>query len=40
MQLAEEYARIVAIDLCRDYEMVTCPRATPEDLKETARQIE
>ncbi|MFF0081837.1 mycofactocin-coupled SDR family oxidoreductase [Streptomyces canus] len=40
VRLAEEGADIVAIDLCRDYETVNYPMATPEDLKETARLVE
>lgn len=40
VRLAEEGADIVAIDLCRDYETVNYPMATPEDLKETVRLVE
>src|SRR5213595_2046884 len=40
VRLAEEGADIVAIDLCRDYETVNYPMATPEDLKETERLVE
>jgi SDR family mycofactocin-dependent oxidoreductase len=40
VRLAEEGADIVAIDMCRDYETVDYPMATPDDLKETARLVE
>jgi SDR family mycofactocin-dependent oxidoreductase len=40
VRLAEEGADIIAVDLCRDYETVGYPMATPEDLKETVRLVE
>jgi SDR family mycofactocin-dependent oxidoreductase len=40
VRLAEEGADIIAVDICRDYETVGYPMATPDDLKETVRQIE
>jgi len=40
VRLAEEGADIIAVDICRDYETVLYPMATPEDLKETARLVE
>jgi SDR family mycofactocin-dependent oxidoreductase len=39
-RLAEEGADIIAVDICRDVETVPYRGATPEDLKETASQIE
>jgi hypothetical protein len=32
----EEGADIIAVDLCRDFETIGYPMATPDDLKETA----
>lgn len=40
VRLAEEGADIIAVDLCRDFETVGYPMATPEDLKETVRLVE
>jgi (+)-trans-carveol dehydrogenase len=40
VRLAEEGADIVAIDICRQIESVAYPMSTPEDLKETVRQVE
>jgi NAD(P)-dependent dehydrogenase (short-subunit alcohol dehydrogenase family) len=40
VRLAEEGADIIAVDLCRDFETVGYPMATPDDLKETARLVE
>jgi len=40
VRLAEEGADIIAVDLCRDFETVNYPMATPDDLKETARLVE
>jgi (+)-trans-carveol dehydrogenase len=40
VRLAEEGADIIAIDVCRQYQSVPYPMSTPEDLQETARQIE
>ncbi|MET9090012.1 SDR family mycofactocin-dependent oxidoreductase, partial [Streptomyces sp. NPDC004237] len=37
VRLAEEGADIIAVDICRDFETVRYPMATPEDLKETVR---
>ncbi|KOU56992.1 3-ketoacyl-ACP reductase [Streptomyces sp. MMG1533] len=39
LRLAEEGADIIAVDVCRDFETVGYPMATPEDLKETARLV-
>jgi NAD(P)-dependent dehydrogenase (short-subunit alcohol dehydrogenase family) len=35
VRLAEEGADIIAVDLCRDFETIGYPMATPDDLKET-----
>jgi SDR family mycofactocin-dependent oxidoreductase len=40
VRLAEEGADIVAVDICAQVENVLVPGATPEDLEETARQVE
>ena len=40
IRLAEEGADIIAVDSCRDYETVSYPMATPEDLAETVRSVE
>ncbi|MCT9083290.1 mycofactocin-coupled SDR family oxidoreductase [Streptomyces fulvoviolaceus] len=40
VRLAEEGADIIAVDVCRDFETVGYPMATPEDLKETAHLVE
>jgi (+)-trans-carveol dehydrogenase len=40
VRLAEEGADIIAVDLCADLPNVPYPLATPDDLAETARQVE
>jgi SDR family mycofactocin-dependent oxidoreductase len=40
VRLAEEGADIIAVDICRQVETVPYPTATPEDLRETVRQVE
>jgi (+)-trans-carveol dehydrogenase len=40
VRLAQEGADIVAIDLCAQVDSVAYPMATPEDLEETAAQVE
>jgi SDR family mycofactocin-dependent oxidoreductase len=40
LRLAQEGADVIAFDVCRQLGTVHYPLATPEDLKETARQIE
>jgi SDR family mycofactocin-dependent oxidoreductase len=40
VRLAEEGADIIAVDICKDFETVGYPMATPDDLKETARLVE
>jgi SDR family mycofactocin-dependent oxidoreductase len=40
LRLAEEGADIIALDICRDYETVAYPLATPEDLSETVAAVE
>ena len=40
VRLAQEGADIIALDLCAQLETVAYPMATPEDLAETARQVE
>ena len=40
VRLAEEGANIIAVDICRDYDTVGYPMATPDDLKETVRLVE
>src|SRR4051794_13043462 len=40
LRLAEEGADIIAIDICRDYDTVAYPLATPEDLRETVAAVE
>ncbi|MEU6261341.1 mycofactocin-coupled SDR family oxidoreductase [Streptomyces sp. NPDC047043] len=40
VRLAEEGADIIAVDICRDFETVGYPMATPQDLKETVRLVE
>jgi SDR family mycofactocin-dependent oxidoreductase len=40
IRLAEEGADIIAVDLCRQIATVGYPMSTPEDLAETARQVE
>jgi SDR family mycofactocin-dependent oxidoreductase len=40
IRLAQEGADIIAVDLCQQIETVGYPMSTPEDLAETARQVE
>ena len=40
VRLAEEGADIIAVDICADFDSITYPMATPEDLEETARLVE
>jgi SDR family mycofactocin-dependent oxidoreductase len=40
VRLAEEGADIIAIDICKDYETVAYPLATPEDLDKTVAAVE
>ena len=40
IRLAQEGADIIAADLCQQIETVGYPMSTPEDLAETARQVE
>ena len=40
VRLAQEGADIIALDVCAQLETVAYPMATPEDLAETARQVE
>ena len=40
VRLAQEGADIIAFDVCKQLPTVGYPMATPEDLKETARQVE
>jgi SDR family mycofactocin-dependent oxidoreductase len=40
VRLAEEGADIIAVDICRQIGSLLYPLATPEDLKETAAQVE
>jgi (+)-trans-carveol dehydrogenase len=40
LQLAQEGADIVAVDLCEDIESVDYPLSRPQDLEETARLVE
>ena len=40
IRLAEEGADIIAVDICKDFETVGYPMATPDDLRETARLVE
>lgn len=40
VRLAEEGADIIAVDMCRSLPTVKYPLATPEDLRETAEQVE
>ena len=40
MRLAQEGADIVAIDICAQVDSVAYPMATPEDLEETAAEVE
>src|SRR6185312_2713177 len=40
VRLAQEGADIIAFDVCKQLPTVGYPMATPEDLKETAKQVE
>jgi SDR family mycofactocin-dependent oxidoreductase len=40
VRLAEEGADIIAVDICKDFDTVGYPMATPEDLEETAKFVE
>ena len=40
VRLAEEGADIIAVDLCKSYDTVGYPGATPEDLAETVASVE
>ncbi|MFD4195093.1 mycofactocin-coupled SDR family oxidoreductase [Amycolatopsis thermoflava] len=40
IRLAEEGADIIAVDICAPVETVSYPMPTPEDLEETAREVE
>ena len=40
LKLAGEGADIIAVDICRDFETVNYPMATPDDLRQTAAEIE
>jgi SDR family mycofactocin-dependent oxidoreductase len=40
IRLAQEGADIIAIDICKQIESVPYPMSTPDDLTETARQVE
>jgi SDR family mycofactocin-dependent oxidoreductase len=40
IRLAEEGADIIAVDVCRSYETVPYPLATPDDLQETVAAVE
>jgi len=40
VRLAREGSDIIALDRCRDLESIPYPLATPDDLEETARQVE
>ncbi|ONH60012.1 3-ketoacyl-ACP reductase [Frankia sp. CcI49] len=40
VRLAQEGADIIAVDICADIDSVGYPLATPDDLKETVRQVE
>jgi len=40
IRLAEEGADIIAVDICRNYDTVGYPMATPEDLEETKNFVE
>jgi SDR family mycofactocin-dependent oxidoreductase len=40
VKLASEGADIIAVDRCQDFETVNYPMATPDDLKQTAAEIE
>jgi SDR family mycofactocin-dependent oxidoreductase len=40
IRLAQEGADIIAVDICRQIDSVTYPMSTPEDLAETAKEVE
>jgi len=40
IRLAQEGADIIAVDICRQIDSVTYPMSTPDDLAETAKQVE
>nr|WP_090343198.1 mycofactocin-coupled SDR family oxidoreductase [Mycolicibacterium malmesburyense]CRL74111.1 oxidoreductase, SDR family [Mycolicibacterium malmesburyense] len=40
VRLAEEGADVIAVDVCAQYSTVAYKMSTPEDLKETVRQVE
>src|ERR1700689_4820363 len=40
IRLAQEGADIIAIDICRQIDSVPYPMSTPDDLAETAKQVE
>jgi SDR family mycofactocin-dependent oxidoreductase len=40
VRLAQEGADIIAVDICRQIDSVTYPMSTPDDLAETAKQVE
>jgi SDR family mycofactocin-dependent oxidoreductase len=40
VRLAQEGADIIAVDICRQIDSVTYPLATPEDLAQTAKEVE
>jgi SDR family mycofactocin-dependent oxidoreductase len=40
IRLAQEGANIIAVDICRQIATVPYPMATPDDLAETAKQVE
>jgi SDR family mycofactocin-dependent oxidoreductase len=40
VRLAEEGARIVAVDICEPIESMNYPLATPEDLEQTVKEVE
>jgi SDR family mycofactocin-dependent oxidoreductase len=40
IRLAQEGADIIAVDICQQIDSVTYPMSTPDDLAETAKQVE
>jgi NAD(P)-dependent dehydrogenase (short-subunit alcohol dehydrogenase family) len=40
IRLAQEGANIIAVDICRQIETVPYPMSTPDDLAETAKEVE
>ncbi len=40
IRLAQEGADIIAVDICRQIDGVPYPMSTPDDLAETAKQVE